>query len=452
MSFFSAFINSFKIPELRSRIIFTFGIILVCRLLAWIPAPGVDLAVLKQALGNVGGAAGQLLDMFSLFTGGALEQFGVGSLGIMPYISASIIIQLMSAVVPSLERLKREGEAGQAKISQYTKYLTLFICVVQGWFMVSAFQHSERFQLPAGVDIVVNPGFMFVFIAVLTLTAGAMLLVWLGDQITDRGIGNGVSIIITLGIIAQLPSAIAVGKGMFFGQSATFSVFHLAALLVLFFLVTAACIMLTMGQRRITVQYAKRQVGRQQYGGGTQYMPLRVNYSGVMPLIFAQAIMTFPSIFLAFTGSSAPWVSTLQNMFDPSQAGIFYILLYTAMIMFFSYFWVATQFNPIQVADDLKKSGGYVPGIRPGKPTAEFMDRTMTRITLAGSIGLTVLALFPILLTAKFGIPFIIANFFGGTSLLIIVGVLLDTMRQIETHLLNRNYDGFLRKGKMRGR
>ena len=445
----SAFSNSMKIPELRSRILFTFLMIAACRVFAAIPIPGVNLTNLEAARQRSGGDEGGFLSLLNLFTGGALENFAVGAMGIMPYISASIILQLMQAVVPHLEKLKREGEAGQQKITQYTRYLTILICVVQGFFMTLGFLNPERLGLPPGSNIVVNGGLSFQLTAVLVMTTSTMILMWLGEQITDRGIGNGISLVITVSIIATLPQAVVVAKGLFFpggNNPAQFSIFHLVALLAMFFFVTMATVLLTQGVRKITVQHAKRQVGRKQYSGGQTHLPLRVNYSGVMPIIFAQAILMFPGMFLAFI--DAPWANKLQTYLGMGHP--FYITVYSAMILFFSYFWVATQFKPLDMADDLKRNGGYVPGIRPGKPTADFLDRTMTRITLAGAVFLTLLAVLPIFMSTKFGIPFVIAQFFGGTSLLIIVGVMLDTMRQIESHLLNRHYDGFLRKGKMR--
>ncbi|MFT7516209.1 MAG: preprotein translocase subunit SecY, partial [Candidatus Omnitrophota bacterium] len=285
--------------------------------------------------------------------------------------------------------------------------------------------------------------------AVLSLTSASMLLMWLGEQITDRGIGNGISLIITISIISSLPQALKTLVGMFTapeGATASFSVFHLVALLLVFFLVTAGTVAITQAIRKIPVRYAKRVVGNKVYGDQSTYMPLRVNYSGVMPIIFAQAILMVPGIALSVI--KAPWAQKMVTNFQPGAPS--YILVYGLMILFFSYFWVATQFNPIQIADDLKRNGGYVPGIRPGKPTAEFLDRTMTRLTLAGALALTFIAIFPMLLNRQFQIDFLVASFFGGTSLLIMVGVMLDTMRQIESHLLNRHYDGFLKKGKLK--
>jgi preprotein translocase subunit SecY len=443
----SAFANSLKIPELRARIFFTFGMIFICRIIASIPAPGVDIQALKVLMDTIAGSsgAGGMVGLFNIFTGGALENFAVGALGIMPYISASIILQLMTAVVPTLQRLAREGEPGRQKITQYTRYLTLVLCVVQGWVMAAALE--GRPPLDDGRTIVLAGGLGFRLTAVIALTTGTCLLMWLGEQITDRGIGNGTSLIISVNIVSQLPAAVKATVQMFTGDGAK-SPFLLILLTLTFFLVTAATVAMTQAQRKIPVQYARRVVGNKVYGGGGTFMPLRVNYAGVMPIIFGQAILMFPGPILNLI--NAPWASRLANAFQPGNT--WYTVIYITVILFFSYFWVATQFNPIQIADDLKRNGGYVPGIRPGKPTADFLDYTMTRITLAGALFLAVLALFPMLMGRRFNIDQLISGFFGGTSMLIMVGVMLDTMRQIEAHLLNRHYDGFLRKGKLRGR
>ncbi len=451
----SAFANSLKIPELRSRIFFTCALVFLCRVLSAIPAPGVSAEALKELMDSIrGGGAGGALNMYNMFSGGALEKFAIGALGIMPYISASIILQLLTAVVPTLERLAREGDSGRQKINQYTRYLTLILCVVQGFSIASvALNAQQTFGLSQPV-VVISP-WAFRVLATVALSAATMLMMWLGEQITDRGIGNGVSIIITINILGSLPMAAQAAKQMFFpggNINPSHSMFHLVTLVIVFFLVTAGTVALTQGMRRIPVQYARRVVGRKVYGGQSTYMPLRVNYSGVMPIIFAQAILMFPPPVLSFLGQRFGWESMSRAAGWFQYGATSYVTLYSLMILFFSYFWVATQFNPVQIADDLKRHGGYIPGIRPGKPTAEFLDTVMTRITLAGALALTFIAVFPMLLGEHFNIDFIITSFFGGTSLLIIVGVMLDTMRQIESHLLNRHYDGFLRKGKLRGR
>lgn len=445
----SAFVNSVKIPELRQRILFSFGMIFIVRMLAMVPVPGVDAVALREFIAQVRATAGGgFVGLFDLFSGGALENCAVGALGIMPNISASIILQLLTAVIPALERLAREGDAGRQKIIQYGRYLTVLLCIIQGYAMATALEHPEAIGIAR--QIVHNPGWGFRILAVMVMTTGTMVLMWLGEQITDRGIGNGISLIITVSIISRLPGAVQATINMFTPVDgvAQFTVFHLIGLGVMLFLVIAGVVAVTQAQRKIPVQYAKRVIGRKIYGGQSTYMPLRVNYSGVMPIIFAQAILMFPSKIL----SMVP-LDFFQQMAAAVNFGTpLYNVLYAVLILFFSYFWVATQFNPIQIADDLKKYGGYVPGIRPGRPTAEFLDRTMTRITLAGAIFLTVIAVLPTVMAQQFRIPWIVASFFGGTSLLIIVGVMLDTMRQVESHLIMRHYDGFLRKGRLRGR
>ena len=378
-----------------------------------------------------------------------MTQAAIGALGIMPSISASIILQLLTAVVPALEKLAREGDAGRQQIIQYGRYLTVGLCVLQGYAMASVLLRPEALglQVMDGEAIVTMSRVPFLLLAVLAMTTGTMMLMWLGEQITARGIGNGISLIITISIVSRLPGAINQTVNMFRTGSA--NVFMLVAMLVLAFLVIGGVIAVTQAQRKIPVQYAKRVVGRKTYGGQSTYMPLRVNYSGVMPIIFAQAILMFPQRLLLMVPVDA--VKSFAQVYL-RYGGPVYLSLYALMILFFSYFWVATQFHPVQIADDLKKYGGYVPGIRPGKPTAEFLDRVMTRITLAGAVFLTVIAVLPMILASTFHIPGMVAQFFGGTSLLIIVGVMLDTMRQVESHLVTRHYDGFLRKGHLRGR
>lgn len=446
----SAFTNSFKIPELRQRILFTLGLVFITRILAVIPTPGVDAVALREFIQQMHAqAGGSFLLLFNLFSGGAIENCAVGALGIMPNISASIILQLLTAVFPALERLAREGDAGREKLTQYGRYLTVALCLVQGYAMAVALEHPSAM---GGLtrDVVLFPGFRFRLMAVLTMTTSTMLLMWLGEQITQRGIGNGISLIITIGIISRLPAAAQQLFNMFVPVDGIrqFGPFHIVGLLAMFVVVVAGVIAVTQAQRKIPVQYAKRVVGRKIYGGQSTYMPLRVNYAGVMPIIFAQAILMFPSKLFSMIH-----LSFFQRLAHALNYGtVAYNLLYALMILFFSYFWVATQFNPVQIADDLKKYGGYVPGIRPGKPTADFLDRTMTRITLAGAVFLTVIAVIPTVMAQHFRIPWMVASFFGGTSLLIIVGVMLDTMRQIESHLIMRHYDGFLKKGRLRSR
>lgn len=456
---FNTFANCFRIPELKSRILFTLIVLAICRLTAMIPVPGLDgqaLADYFTQLERQAQTTGQgLLGMYSLFTGGALERCAVGSLGIMPYISATIIIQLLTAVWPKLSKLARE-EGGRPKIIQYGRYLTVVLCLGQGFVMALGWEHPKEVFPGFEGTLVLSENFWWYRIqTMLILTTGTMLLMWLGEQITERGIGNGVSLVITIGILARLPAAVQSLHDMFFpaGSDSRFNVFYAVFLVLLLLGVVAAVIALTQAQRKIPVQYAQRAVGRKVYAGQTSFMPLRVNYAGVMPIIFAQAILMFPERIFQFVGRSFPSLKVFADMASHLREGAFvYLLLYGAMILFFSYFWVATQFNELQIADDLKKYGGYIPGVRPGQATSDFLHHAMSRITLAGAIFLTVIAIIPIMLRDALSIPYPIATFFGGTSILITVGVLLDTMRQMESHLLMRHYDGFLKKGRLRGR
>ncbi|NLE66652.1 MAG: preprotein translocase subunit SecY, partial [Lentisphaerae bacterium] len=387
---FSAFVNSFKIPELRKRIFFTMGLVFLCRLVCIVPTPGVDVATLQSLAHAASSRGGGLLGLVDLFSGGAVSQCAIGALGIMPYISASIILQLLTAVIPTLERLAREGDSGRQKISQYTKYLTVGLCLVQSYFIAKLLENPSAL-FGSEARIVLNPGLGFELLTVTSVTTGTLLLMWMGDQITASGIGNGISLIITVNITSRLPGAISALITMFRptgGGESAFSIFHLAGLLVMAFLVIAGTIAVTQAVRKIPVQYAKRVVGRKVYGGQNTYMPLRVNYSGVMPIIFASAILMFPQKLL----DMMPFEFCKRMAASFAVEGGSYMIFYALLILFFSYFWVATVFNPVQIADDLKKAGGYVPGIRPGTPTAEFLDRTMTRITLAGAVFLTIIA------------------------------------------------------------
>jgi len=447
--------NCFKIPELKSRIWFTLIVLGFCRLASLVPTPGLNGGLLKDYFASAAGAqnANGLMGMYSMFTGGGFEKCAVGALSIMPYISATIILQLLQAVVPGLSKLARE-EGGRTKLIQYGRVLTLFLCLGQGMVMAIGWEHAGT-VFKGFTGNLVMPGYNLWWYRINTtiiLTTGTMLLMWMGEQITDRGIGNGISLIITVGILARLPQA---GQGlmdMFLGPAARFNFFHFIALMMLLCAVIAGVVAVTQAERKIPVQYAQRVVGRKTFSGGSSFMPLRVNYSGVMPVIFAQAILMFPGMILSFLGRI-----THVRLFDElaamlSRGSFVYLALYGLMILFFSYFWVATQFNELQISDDMKKSGGYIPGVRPGQATSSFLHRTMSRITLAGAIFLTIIAVVPILLQEWMGIPQQVAQFFGNTSLLIIVGVMLDTMRQMEAHLLMRHYDGFLKKGRLKGR
>ena len=459
----SAFTNTLKIPELRQRIFFTLIMVIIVRLGANITLPGVDGTVLdaafRAAMDDSDSGTAAITALFNVFSGGALQNCAIFALGIMPYISASIMMQLLTAVVPKLGKLARE-EGGRQKINQYTRFVTIALCLFQGWMLANSLsdpgkniflQGFAQAISDTGSPLVPNFGPTFVFTAVLTITAGTLLLMWIGDQITERGIGNGMSLIITVNIIGDLPTALVrVWKSYINPENPDpLAPLTLVALIAMLLIVIAAVISITQAQRRISIQYAKRVVGRKVYGGQTQYLPLKVNYAGVMPIIFAQAILLFPSQILSMMFRDKAWVTEFSQALT---SGWPYYTVSGLLIFFFSYFWVATMFQPHQIADDLKKNGGYIPGVRPGKPTAEFLDRTMSRLTFAGAIFLTMVAVMPSLLSAWMQVPSIAAQFFGGTSLLILVGVLLDIMRQVETHLIQRHYDGFLRKGRIRGR
>ena len=452
--------NCFKIPELKDRILFTMGLLAVCRLLAVIRIPGLNGAALTEYFSRQQGTGG-LLGMYNTFAGGAFEHCAIGSLGIMPYISATIIIQLLTAVVPRLSKLVRE-EGGRTKIVQYGRYLTVILCLGQGIYFAGNWLHPETvFQGFKGTLVLTESHFWYYFVTVSVMTAGTMLLMWLGEQITERGIGNGVSLVITIGILARLPNAVQGALDMFSTHGGTTEAAHnfwttAPVLLAVLLVVIGGVIAITQAQRKIPVQYAQRAVGRKMYAGGTSFMPLRVNYAGVMPIIFAQSILMFPQPVCSWLANAIK-VPFLQDFFRTvaiqlGYGSMLYLIIYSAMILFFSYFWVATQFNEIQIADDLKKNGGYIPGVRPGQGTSDYLHHAMSRITLAGAIFLTAIATLPIVLSRKMGIDQNVAQFFGGTSILIAVGVLLDTMRQIESHLMMRHYDGFLKKGKIRGR
>ena len=452
---FKAFINAFKIKELRNRILFSAAVVIVCRVAANIPCPGVNTANLKVYFDKLSQeTAGNFLGMIDLFSGGALQQFAVGALGIMPYISASIIMQLLVPVLPSLERLKREGEAGMNKINQYTRYLTIVICIIQGAMTAIAMTHPERLGLPAalpGQPLVSGNVSAFVFFSVIILTCGTMILMWLGEKITDKGIGNGVSIIITIGIIDRLPKALAQLYDMYQSGGAAggghFRLPHVLLLVIIFAVVTALTIILCQGVRKVPIQMARKTIGNKVAGGST-YMPLKVNFPGVMPIIFAGAILMFPPMILRLIPNAH--IAALQQYFNHGSYS--YMLMYGLLILAFSYFWVSNMFNPVQIADNLKKEGAYVPGIRPGKPTCDYLDELMTLITFAGAIFLCGLSIFPMLLTMWLKIPYAVASFFGGTSLLIIVGVTIDTLSQMESHLVMKNYEGFLQRGRLRSR
>jgi len=452
-SIVNTFSNCFKIPELKSRILFTVLVLAICRLAAIIHIPGLDGAKLAAAASGSGG----FLGLYGMFSGGALEQCAIGALGIMPYISATIVIQLLTAVIPTLSKLARE-EGGRTKIIQYGRYLTVLLCI--GWGIVTTlgWEHPEAIFGPnIGRLVIYGDEYLWWYRVqtVLILTTGTMLLMWLGEQITERGIGNGISLIITINILSRLPDAVQGLKDMFFaaaGVEARSNLGDAAVLILLMVVVLGGIIAVTQAQRKIPVQYAQRAVGRKVYSGGTSFMPLRVNYAGVMPVIFAGAVLMFPQQIFDRLGSyyNQPFLTGIARALDYGSWP--YVTVYSLMILFFSYFWVATQFNELQIADDLKKNGGYIPGVRPGQATSDYLHKVMSRITLAGAIFLTLIAVVPILLSKQMNVPDQVAQFFGGTSMLITVGVMLDTMRQMESHLLMRHYDGFLKKGRIKGR
>lgn len=458
----SAFSNSLKVPELRSRILYTLAMIVIVRLGAAITLPGVNPEVLRAWVAHraqdATGAGAAVASLLNVFSGGGLQNCALFALGIMPYISASIMLQLLTAVVPSLSKMARE-EGGRQKINQYTRLATIGLCIFQGYLLArSLAQPGQNIFLQGLQDVirdhgplVPDYGFSFVVTSVITITAGTLLMMWIGEQITERGIGNGVSLLICVNIVSALPGALVQVWQTYVGgmKADPTKAALLVVMLALLILVIAGVIALTQAQRRIAIQYAKRVVGRKVYGGQTQYLPLKINYSGVMPIIFAQAILLFPTQIISYVFPDSVWVKQVSATLS---SGLTYYVLSSALIFFFSYFWVATMFQPTQISEDLKKSGGYLPGIRPGKPTADYLDFTMSRLTFAGAIFLTIIYILPGIMSRGLQIPQQAAQFFGGTSLLILVGVVLDVMKQLETHLLQANYDGFLRKGKIRGR
>ncbi len=433
------FQNVLKIPELKKRIFYTFALLAVYRIGVFIPVPGIDGQALTRFFESM---QGTILGFFNMFSGGALEQMAVFALGIMPYISASIIMELLTVVVPQLERLKKEGEQGRKKITQYSRYGTVVLACIQGLGIAIGLENMQMGDVAA----VPNPGWGFRLLTVLTLTAGTTFIMWLGEQITERGIGNGISLIIFAGIVAGIPSA--VGSSWTQLRLGEMSPFLFLALLVVMVSVIAAIVFMEAGHRKIPIQYAKRVVGRRMYGGQSTHLPLKINTSGVIPPIFASSLMVFPATIAQFVGGQEPngILQTIVTQLSPGT--ILYSLLTVVLIIFFAYFYTAIIFNPQDVADNMRKYGGFVPGIRPGKKTAEYIDRTLSRLTFAGAIYLSIIVILPTYLIQFFHVPF----FFGGTGLLIVVGVGMDTMQQVESHLVMRNYDSFMKKGRMRGR
>jgi preprotein translocase subunit SecY len=420
--------NLFKLPDLKRKLLVTLALLFVYRVGVHVPTPGIDGAALSSFFAS---ASGTLFSMFNMFSGGALERLSIFALGIMPYISSSIILELMTVVVPHLEQLKKEGDAGRKKKTQYTRYGTVVLSIIQG-FGISV--GLEAMASPAGVAIVPYPGWGFRLVTIITLTAGTAFIMWLGEQITERGIGNGISLIIFAGIVANMPSAL--GNTIRLMTTGEMGVFSLILLTVLMVGVVACIIYMEQAQRRIPVHYAKRVVGRKMYGGQTSHLPLKINTAGVIPPIFASSIIMFPTTLAQFI--NMPIMQTMAALFSPGT--VWYYLLYIGFIIFFCFFYTAVQFNPDDVAENMKKNGGYIPGIRPGKKTSEYIDKVLTRITVGGALYVSAVCVLPTMLMNKFNVPF----FFGGTALLIVVGVSIDTISQIESHLISGNYDGFM--------
>jgi preprotein translocase subunit SecY len=426
-----------KATELKKRIWFTLGALIIYRLGTYIPVPGVDASVMAQLMAQHGNG---ILGMFDMFTGGALRRMTVFALNIMPYISASIIIQLMTAAVPTLEALKKEGEQGRIKLNQYTRYLTVAIAMVQSYGIALGLE-SMRGEAGAAV---VHPGFAFLFTAVVTLVGGTMFLMWVGEQITARGVGNGTSLIIMSGIVANLPNALA--SLLELGRTGALSTVFIIGFFVLAVAVVAFIVFMERAYRRVPVQYPKRQVGNRMFGGDSTHMPLKINTSGVIPPIFASSILLIPATIAGFSGGGTGWLQVIASQLGHGTP--IYMLLYAAMIIFFSFFYTAVVFNPQETADNLKKYGGFVPGIRPGSATAEYFDYVLTRLTAVGGLYLAAVCLLPELLINNYGLPF----YFGGTSILIVVSVTMDTVTQIQSHLLAHQYEGLIRKARVRTR
>jgi len=428
--------NISKIPELQKRILFTFLMLIVYRIGAHVTTPGIDTTALAAFFAQ---AKGSLLGLFDMFAGGALSNLSVFALGIMPYISASIILQLLTVAIPHLEKLSKEGDAGRRKITQYTRYGTVILSIIQGFGIAIGLENMAG---PTGVSIVIDPGWAFRMMTVITLTAGTAFIMWIGEQITEKGIGNGISLIIFAGIVCGAPGAIiSTFSLMSAGEMGFFAIIFLSVMMIA---VVGVIVFVESGQRRIPVQYAKRIVGRKMYGGQTTHLPLKVNTAGVIPPIFASSIIMFPATIANFIPH--PWMKSIADALVPGRVG--YELLYVAFIVFFCYFYTAVTFNPVDVADNMKKYGGYVPGIRPGKKTADYIDDVLTRLTFSGAIYVSAVCVLPSILISYFNVPF----YFGGTALLIVVGVALDTAGQIETHMLTRQYEGFMKKGRIAAR
>lgn len=433
---FEALQNIFKIPELKKRVLFSLGMLAVYRIGCFIPTPGIDRIALASFFKQ---AQGTLLGLFDMFSGGALERLSVFALGIMPYISSSIIFQLLTVVVPAIEKLSKEGESGRKKIIQYTRYGTMVLSVVQGLGIAIGL---ESMRGPAGEMVVPAPGWSFRLLTVITLTAGTAFIMWLGEQMSEKGIGNGISLIIFAGIVCRIPTAI--GNTIRLLNAGQLSLFVIIFILAVMFAVVAGIVFVERGQRRLPIHYAKRVVGLKTFNAQSSHLPLKVNMAGVIPPIFASSIIMFPATIANFI--NIPWVQTAAKSLTPGNW--VYNIFFVAFIVFFCYFYTAVTFNPVDVAENIKKHGGYIPGIRPGKETSDFMDSVLTRLTFAGAIYISLVCVLPSILIGKFNLPF----YFGGTALLIAVGVGMDTVAQIESHLITRNYEGFLKGVRIRGR
>lgn len=449
---FRAFVNIFKVPELTRKVLFTLAIVIVYRIGAYVPTPGIDGHALSRFFQSVAQTpGGTLFGIMGMFSGGALQKATIFALGIMPYISSSIILQLLTVVFPALEKMAKEGEEGRRKIVQYTRYGTVFLAIIQTFFISLWLENPNAFH---GTVIVPNPGWGFRLMTILTLTTGTAFIMWLGEQIDQYGIGNGMSVIITAGIIESIPTAIWqtwVLVSPFDPARQQLSYWKLALLVGLFIFTVVGVVLIIQGQRKIPVQYAKQIRGHRVYGGQATYLPLKVNQAGVIPIIFAQSVILFPATIAGFFPRTGVLQST-AHFLNPGSLG--YSAIYAVLIIFFTFFYTAITFNPVEVSENLQKFGGFIPGIRPGRNTSEYLDYVMTRIAASGALFLAVIALFPNLISSPrvLNIPFLLASFFGGTGLLIIVGVVLDTMKTIESQLLMRHYEGFIRKGRIKAR
>jgi len=446
---FSPLVNAFKIPDLKKRLIITGALIAIYRAGCYIPTPGIDGAALAEFFARIARTqGGTIFGIINMFSGGAMEKLTIFALGIMPYISSSIIMQLLTAVIPALEKISKEGKAGYEKINQFTRYGTVALAIVQSYFIALWLENPARFE---GLKIVMSPGWGFRIITVLTLTTGTIFIMWLGEQIQERGIGNGISLIITAGIISRIPAAIHqlfVLVSPFEASRRQIQPFTLVIMTIFLVAVVFSVILITQGVRKIPVQYARRIVGRKIYGGQSTYIPLKVDTAGVISIIFAQSIILFPATLASFIPN--PGFQRLAESLLRGQ--VLYTIVYALLIVFFCYFYTAIVFNPQDLSENMKKYGGFIPGIRPGAPTAEFLDYVMTRITLAGALFIAFIAIFPDFVMAWLKVPYLVASFFGGTGILIIVGVMLDTLKQIESHLLTHHYEGFIKGGHMKGR